>query len=110
MTHTQENILTPPCSGHSSDPKHETLCFFPISPAWVSHTLVDHLHEGHVLGQPLPDILHPLPGDTQGTEIRHQPPHALLHHEGGQHVLGVAQQQVEGDVQLRALLQRDEKG
>lgn len=71
----------------------------------LSQITETHLHKGHVLGQLLPDILHPLPGDAQGTEVCHQPPHALLRHEGGQHVLGIAQQQVEGDVQLRALLQ-----
>lgn len=81
--------------------------FSHISPARVfpSQSTGTHLCKWHVFWQPLPDILHPLPGEAEGAEVCHQPAHSMLHHECGQHVLGVAQQQVEGDVQLSALLQ-----
>lgn len=68
-----------------------------------------HLRKRHILRQPLPDILHPLSGEAEGAEVCHQPTHTMLHHECGQHVLGVAQQQVEGDVQLCTLLQGEGK-
>lgn len=80
-----------------------TLCS-PIDPGCVS-SRGTHLCKGHILRQLLLDLLHPLPGDTEGTEVCHQPSHAVLHHEAGQNILGAAQQHVEGDVQLRTLLQ-----
>jgi len=94
--------------------RHETqeTSFSHVSPATVfpSQHAGTHLCKWHILRQPLLDVLHPLPGEAEGTEVCHQPTHAMLHHELGQHILGVAQQQVEGDVQLCALLQRGGKG
>lgn len=100
MTHMLSAQVTPVCKTQETSLSH-------IPPARVFHSQSagTHLCKWHILRQSFLDILHPLPGEAEGTEVCHQPTHTMLHHKRGQHVLGIAQQQVEGDVQLCTLLQ-----
>lgn len=69
-----------------------------------------HLGKGHRWGQPFPDLLHPLLGNAEGGEVRHHPANAVLRHEGGQRVFGEADEQVEGNAELLALLEEGRGG